>query len=226
MERPSVDKMTKESFYNDAKEYWKGISPTVDGMLGGFGRISGEDINGSLGFLKPFLTGDWDERIQSRRALDCGSGIGRITKHLLLQLFQSVDMVEQTQKFLDEAKAFIGEESSRVERLICRGLQVFTPQPEHYDVIWCQWVLGHLTDEHLVHFLKRCKTGLTDNGIICVKENIAKSGVVFDDQDSSVTRSTSELKKLFKLAGMKIIKEETQKKFPLELFTVKMYALR
>lgn len=56
MERPAVDQMTKESFYNDAKDYWKEIPATVDGMLGGFGQISGEDINGSLEFLKPFLT--------------------------------------------------------------------------------------------------------------------------------------------------------------------------
>ena len=56
MDRDTKDKMTKESFYNDAKEYWKGIPATVDGMLGGFGGISGTDINGSLQFLKPFLT--------------------------------------------------------------------------------------------------------------------------------------------------------------------------
>ncbi|XP_072176826.1 N-terminal Xaa-Pro-Lys N-methyltransferase 1-like [Diadema setosum] len=226
MERPSVEQMTKEAFYDDAKVYWKEIPATVDGMLGGFGHISGADINGSLEFLKPFLTCSWPDRVQSERALDCGAGIGRITKHLLLPLFQHVDMVEQTQKFLDSAKSYIGAESERVERLICRGLQDYSPQPEHYDVIWVQWVLGHLTDDHLIHFLRRCKAGLTENGIICIKENIARSGVVFDDQDSSVTRSVTELRKLFKAAGMKIIKEDTQKNFPIGLFTVKMFALR
>jgi hypothetical protein len=37
------------------------------------------------------------------------------------------------------------------------GLQNFTPSQEAYDVIWIQWVLGHLTDDDLVGFLKRCQ---------------------------------------------------------------------
>ena len=37
------------------------------------------------------------------------------------------------------------------------GLQNFTPSQEAYDVIWIQWVLGHLTDDDLVAFLKRCQ---------------------------------------------------------------------
>lgn len=39
-----------------------------------------------------------------------------------------------------------------------KGLQKFTPETNVYDVIWVQWVLGHLTDEDLVSFLKRCKS--------------------------------------------------------------------
>lgn len=37
------------------------------------------------------------------------------------------------------------------------GLQDFSPEPKTYDVIWCQWVLGHLTDEDFVGFMKSCK---------------------------------------------------------------------
>jgi len=36
--------------------------------------------------------------------LDCGSGIGRITKHLLSRYFTKVDLVDQDPKFIDEAK--------------------------------------------------------------------------------------------------------------------------
>ena len=44
-----------ERFYADARVYWDTISPTVDGMLGGFEKISPTDINGSKQFLRPFL---------------------------------------------------------------------------------------------------------------------------------------------------------------------------
>lgn len=44
-----------EKFYGDAKTYWEGITPTVDGMLGGFAKISPTDINGSHAFLRPLL---------------------------------------------------------------------------------------------------------------------------------------------------------------------------
>ena len=46
---------------------------------------------------------------------------------------------------------------TKTGQLICSGLQDFTPSDGAYDVIWCQWVLGHLTDEDLVAFFKRAK---------------------------------------------------------------------
>lgn len=35
----------------------------------------------------------------------------------------------------------------------------------------------------------RCQSGLSPGGLICVKENITKTGVDLDSEDSSVTRS-------------------------------------
>ena len=37
------------------------------------------------------------------------------------------------------------------------GVQAFDPAPTTYDVVWVQWVIGHLTDADLVAFLRRCK---------------------------------------------------------------------
>lgn len=75
-------------------------------------------------------------------ALDCGAGIGRISKRLLLPLFNTVDLVDVTQEFLDKAKTYLGEESKRVGKYICNGLQDFVPESGRYDVIWIQWVIG------------------------------------------------------------------------------------
>lgn len=72
-----------------------------------------------------------------------------------------------------------------------------------FDVIWCQWCLGHLSDDDLVSFFQRAKRALrrprsdapgSFDGIIIVKENLCsepEAGVartVFDEQDSSLTR--------------------------------------
>lgn len=75
-------------------------------------------------------------------ALDCGAGIGRITKRLLLPLFRVVDMVDVTEDFLAKAKTYLGEEGKRVRNYFCCGLQDFSPEPSSYDVIWIQWVIG------------------------------------------------------------------------------------
>ena len=45
----------QDKFYSDAKDYWASVTPTVDGMLGGFAKISPTDINGSKSFLRPYL---------------------------------------------------------------------------------------------------------------------------------------------------------------------------
>ena len=58
------------------------------------------------------------------RALDCGAGIGRITKHLLQRHFTTIDLVEQNPKFLDQAKTYLGQENKHLGQLFYKGLQV------------------------------------------------------------------------------------------------------
>ena len=60
------------------------------------------------------------------------------------------------------------------------GLQDWQPRSGHYDCIWVQWVLPHLTDDDLVKFFVRCKEGLTETGIIVVKESVTASGFNLD----------------------------------------------
>lgn len=161
-----------------------------------------------------------------QRALDCGAGIGRISKHLLTKHFDQVDLVEQNRVFLEKAKDYL-KDTEQAGTLYCCGLQNFIAQECHYDVIWCQWVLGHLTDAHLIEFFKRCLNGLKPNGFIVVKENLTSSGETeMDQEDSSVTRPLSLLKEIFSQSGMEIVQELDQKKMPKGLYPVKMFALQ
>lgn len=217
---------TDDPFYGDAKKYWEGIPPTVDGMLGGFSHISSTDIAGSTKFLREFVSGP-EATTQCNRALDCGAGIGRITKRLLIPLFKNVDMVELNANFLKQAPTYLGPESEKVERYICSGLQDFTPEPGRYDVIWSQWVLGHLKEAHLIRFFQRCKEGLAPGGIIVVKENIAPNREMeFDQKDSSYCRPRTTLVNLMLKAGLTIIKEEKQSHFPKNIYDVRIFALK
>ena len=161
-----------------------------------------------------------------KHALDCGAGIGRITKRLLLPIFDSVDMVEQDQHFCDNARQFIGSDETRVKDIFCCGLQSFTPKPGTYDLIWCQWVLGHLKDDDLISFFQRCQRGLTEGGLLCVKENtLEEDKKAFDDTDSSYTRPKEELESLMVKAGLNVVSCQKQKGFPKDIYPVYMFAL-
>jgi len=212
-------------YYNKAADYWQNVTPTIDGMLGGFAKISHIDVDGSSKFLKQLFKSE-PPCPGKARALDCGAGIGRITKHLLTKHFEVVDLVEQDKHFLEKAKEYLAG-CERVGQLFCAGLQNFAFTPATYDVIWCQWVLGHLTDDHLVDFFNRCITGLKKGGMLVVKENVTSSGEVeTDEDDSSVTRPPSLLRQIFARADLTIVKEFKQNRFPKELYDVHMFALR
>ncbi|GBP91092.1 Alpha N-terminal protein methyltransferase 1 [Eumeta japonica] len=146
---------SKELLYKKADDYWSHIPATLDGVLGGFGFISGIDIEGSKKFLKSIFC--FENPPSPDVALDCGAGIGRVSKYLLMPIFGKVDLVEQDKKFLKSVKEFVGSDNeNKLGSLYNVGLQQFTPDKK-YDVIWNQWVLGHLDDEDLISYLGRCR---------------------------------------------------------------------
>lgn len=215
----------KGEFYVAAAKYWDRIPPTVDGMLGGFGFISQIDIKGSTFFLKSLF--ELKNPPSKACALDCGAGIGRITKNLLIKHFKRIDLVEQNPKFLEVAKISLENYPSRIDQYYPIGLQDFCPVANKYDVIWCQWVLGHLRDDDLIEFFRKCSLGLKNTGVLVVKENITSSNnLEIDTEDSSVTRPMKCLQFLFDKADLICVKEQQQTKFPRGLYPVYMFALR
>lgn len=214
----------QEITYEKAKNYWQNVEPTVCGMLGGLPEVGFIDIQGSKSFLS--LLFKFKPAPGKKRALDCGAGIGRVSKNLLMDEFQTVDLVEQDEKFCNKAReALTG--SGHLGEIFNVGLQNFQGGDNKYDVIWSQWVLGHLKDDDLIEFFKRISERLDKNGVIVVKENFTKdTSTIFDETDSSVTRPINQFKKLVKQAGLKIVKEAHQKNFPKSLYPVYMIALK
>ncbi len=113
--------------------------------------------------------------------------IGRVTEGLLLDgIATQVDVIEPIAKFTAGL-----QDKSGVRTIFNMGLEDWQPsEGVQYDLIWVQWCVGHLTDEQLVQFLKRCKSTLNPEvGVIVVKENNSTGGEdVFDPLDSAVTR--------------------------------------
>eukprot|EP00912_Choanoflagellata_sp_UC4_P000217 UC4_evm7s135 len=218
---PSDDSSAEElrHWYTEANRYWGSVEPTVSGMLGGFASVSSVDVQESKAFINRLKSMGYfvsTNDIGGTRAIDCGAGIGRVAKKLLLRCFDSVDLIEQQKKFVDEAPAYI--ESDRMGKFICCGLQDWNPEPNRYDLIWTQWCVGHLTDEHLINFLDRCGKSLRPYGLVTVKENIAPPHIerhIVDEEDKSVTRTEAEFKRIFSLAGLTLVDEIFQQDFPI-----------
>lgn len=89
--------------YKKSKNYWSNISPTIDGVLGGFGSITEIDIKYSRRFIRRLKRMD-DDAPYLGRALDVGAGIGRVSKDLLSLKYRKVDLLEQDERFIREAR--------------------------------------------------------------------------------------------------------------------------
>lgn len=214
-----------DTFYAKAQEYWCGVPATVNGMLGGFAILSKKDIEGSRKVLEEFI--GCNGRVKPEVALDCGAGIGRVSKHLLIPLFQKIELVEPVPAFIEKAKHYLKDHRKQIVAYHQLSLHQFIPEQGRYSVIWCQWVLAHLTDKDLIQFLLRCKDGLQPGGIVVAKENVASDLQVrmFHDDDSSQTRSPAIFIDIFKKSGYILLKHIIQTDFPSGMLEVRTFVL-
>src|SRR4051812_31023493 len=86
-------------------EYWNSVSPDTNGMLGGFPQISAVDLQGSFKFLAKLRRRKASTSAEPlpplNRVADCGAGVGRITRKLLLGVGNTVHVIEPVKKFTD-----------------------------------------------------------------------------------------------------------------------------
>lgn len=227
-----------KAFYETAVSYWDKQEATVDGVLGGFGHVSSADLKESYKLLQKAL----GHRIKDAEAgrirlvaLDCGAGVGRIAKELLLPLCAEVDLIEPSAHLLKAAMDDLtgpGPQSypadHRAECFYQTGIQDFMPRRDRYDIIWVQWCLMYLSDLDVISWLNRCASTIRAGGIIVIKENLCPgdSRAMLDEEDASIARSDEYLRELFTKANMKLLLSMAQKGFPSALLKVKMYVLR
>jgi galactose mutarotase-like enzyme len=225
----SIDEMWEAMdlglWYGVASDYYEeNCTTTLDGVLGGLSEISPVDLEGSKLFLEGLALPPNKEGTKSV-ACECGAGIGRVTKGLLLDFCDRCDLVESSPRLLNTAPEFIGDRSYRC-RFVCSGLQEWEPTAGKYTIIWIQWVLCYLTDDHIVAFLRKCGAALVEGGVIILKENTcATESFIVDMDDASVTRSVSYWRDLISKADLQVVQQSWQKDFPGDIFPVPMFAI-
>ena len=182
--------------------------------------------------------------------LDLGAGIGRITSGLLSRICIATDIVEPQAQFASKVPLQEMAGPGRVGEVFVVGMEQWVPRAgRKYDIVWAQWCLGYLDDRELVRLLSRLSGRgneeegseegcLSEGGWVIVKENISTTmgevGAakemelvdVYDELDSSVTRSDATFRRCFHQAGLKVVKSELQKGFERGLLPVRFYALR
>ncbi|XP_005413682.1 PREDICTED: N-terminal Xaa-Pro-Lys N-methyltransferase 1 isoform X2 [Chinchilla lanigera] len=99
-------------------------------------------------------------------------------------------------------------------------------RPQQLPEVPAEVPAGHLTDQHLAEFLRRCQRGLRPNGLIVIKDNMAQEGVILDDVDSSVCRGLEVVRRIVHSAGLRLLAEERQENLPDEIYHVYSLALR
>lgn len=222
----SVEPDGGESWYSKAMEYWSSQEASIDGVLGGFGNLHPVDLAASEQFLS--VIDSQYLKLGTGYSADCGAGVGRITQFMLSKRFSKVDIIEPCSKLIEQAKIELPKTvgSDRIGDYVNLPLQSFHPSPGKYNLIWHQWVLLYLPDDTLVDYLIRCRHGLTPGGVICAKENVSLKGhFLVDPDDNSITRTVEQYKDLFSRAGLRILLQMRQSRWPPGLFPVLMFAL-
>ena len=154
-----------------------------------------------------------------------GVGLGGGGGRVLRGRFERVELVEQCRAFVERA----AEEMPEVKG-VCQGLQEWRPEEGAYDVLWVQWVTGHLRDEDFGPFLERMAKGLAERGALVIKDNTAAGEqFVMDCTDHSLTRTLKHYKAIFKAAkastGLELVECILQEGFPEGVFPVYSFVL-
>ena len=165
----SINKIShpKEYWYEKRAEYWASKEPTLKSILGGYEESHLPDIKCSCELLNGLIL---SKQLNPQKALDCATGIGRVTENVLLNFINEIDLVDFNEKFIDKCKNKFNK-NNKIKDIYLSPLQNFKLKKK-YDLIWIQWCLENLEDEDISIFLNECYSHLNDDGKIIIKENL------------------------------------------------------
>ena len=159
--------MEKNKEYEKIKNHWKVQESSIKGVLNGFEDLNKPDIEFSIKLLN-YLK---EKKIikNNKKALDCASGIGRVTELVLVNFYDKIDLFEQEDNFINKMKDkfFNNNQIGLIEKNTLQNFKFDC----NYDLIWIQWCLENLNKNDIIVFLLKCKNNLSKNKLIIIKEN-------------------------------------------------------
>lgn len=161
----------RDEYYRANAAWWDdggyGGANDDEAMIGDEG--SEADIEHSLKFLHDAL--ERCPRARRARAMDGGAGVGRVTKHVLLKMFNSVHLIEGSEALSKHSRRYLGNKRAQRCSFAHARLEGFQPMPGAFDLVWIQWTLQYMIDDDVVEFLRNCAASLERFGVVVVKEN-------------------------------------------------------
>lgn len=180
---------SRDSWYSTNLEFWEDVGRSGRELARGVDD-SEEDIADSKAFMNQLVAdGIIHTRASGRgqnsglgtvrRALDIGSGGGRVTKDLLLRCVDEVHLVEGSDHLLQQSRRSLGKKQCAQCHFYLFQLQgaaqgVPFPTDGRFDIVWVQLVLEYLTDEDAIALLRHCRDAVVGGGIVIVKERHAE----------------------------------------------------
>lgn len=217
---------SKKDIYDKIKNHWSSQPSSVESVLNGFGELNKPDIEFSNKLLERLINSNM---INTEKVLDCAAGVGRVSEYVLVNHFKQVDMFEQEEKFVNEAKQKF-KNNSRVCSITCSSIQDYNFNNVKYDLIWMQWCLENISDSDLVIFMKKSYKALNEKGLIIVKENClnktAKEKYHYTEDTLAKERRLSTYIKLFNKSGFKIIEKGINDNWPSEFYPLHYFILK
>ncbi|XP_060721099.1 N-terminal Xaa-Pro-Lys N-methyltransferase 2 [Tachysurus vachellii] len=173
-------------------------------------------------------------KADTKQALDCGCGIGRVSKGVLFPVFETIELLDMMEDFILHAhECYLGDYADCVETYFLDSLQDFKPPLDRYDVIWMQWVAGcHLQKKVSVEPLSQRTKSLRPKGVIMAQhgtaplDNMARQGCRLDPVDSSLIRHLDIMKSIILKPGLTILDIQKQEFFPDIIVPVRLIAMQ
>lgn len=216
----SIQEECKEQWYNANSLWWEsgyGGSTDDEAMIGDTdGETDGLD---GLTFLDRVIS--IAPKFKLNNCLDCGAGVGRITKHVLLKRFKHVTLLEANLHWSVRSRAYLGRKRANQCTFINDKLENLSNilPVKSVDLIWFQWCLQYVTDIDAIAILTAAGKGLTSTGLIILKENKPTVGTTGSsrldrfqmdtpsgtDGRFDITRPAKHHRFLFQKAGLQVV---------------------